>query len=340
MSQMKDYFLVDPQTQMPIESYRLPSDWSASGKVVWNISDKSNFVLWAAIFKDTRTGCRVKTCSAVHLSTFGPASSSPCAQNPQALVQMFQSDLCELTGQTSGFQPVSVSLKPTSDAGFRDKIQAAAGMMPGVTNCFGLEFSAVYSYLENGTKQRAMTTTPLVGYDCRSVFQMIGLLELVRPIISAGPDSEMDAFIKTLDDVIISCKPNPAWRQMYENLSMKISEEYRISSTQATRRMCQSMEQARQSQMQSFRQRMNSSPSVGSTSSDVNQRVSDMWSDCIRETEEHADPFDSGQSLIISNQHEHAWVNSSNEVVYSDNSLWNPNTDSTFNKTEWRDVKE
>ena len=64
----------------------------------------------------------------------------------------------------------------------------------------------------------------------------------------------------------------------------------------------------------------------------------DKWDEYIKDVDMVQNP-NSGEDMYIDNRYEHAWINSDNEVMYMDSSLFNPNENAAFNHREWKKVR-
>ena len=142
----KSYCLVDPGTQVPIEKYTIPAHWVASGKVVWNLNDAGNAVLWAAKFCDPKNWAVAKICSPVTFGGTGGAMQNASLQNPNAMANLFLSDIQEVAGSTGNFQITSAKFSPCEIPDILDQLRKLVTLIPNTSNQQARIFEAEFTY--------------------------------------------------------------------------------------------------------------------------------------------------------------------------------------------------
>ncbi len=323
----KSYCLVDPGTQVPIEKFSILSHWVASGKVVWNLKDAGNAVLWAAKFYDTRNEAVAKICSHVCFGGPGSVMQNTYLQDAKSMANMFLADIQEVAGNTNNLQLVSAHYSPCEIPSIQNQFRQIELVTPNTTNRQSREFEAEFTYKRDGKDWVVYCWTPVLSYDYLLGWMVMHTAILVKPIICTCDLSIKDEFLKQVGASVNSCVENPKWSELYRNLLMKLCDANNKRLANSREIFRRNTEEISRIQMESYRNR-----------TETQERVTGRWSEYIREVEECTNPFDSDSKLVVSNNYDHAWVNRDNEIFYTDTSF-NPNESSVFNAQEWKEVK-
>lgn len=323
----KSYCLVDPGTQVPIEKYTIPAHWVASGKVVWNLNDAGNAVLWAAKFCDPKNWAVAKICSPVTFGGTGGAMQNASLQNPNAMANLFLSDIQEVAGSTGNFQITSAKFSPCEIPDILDQLRKLVTLIPNTSNQQARIFEAEFTYKRNGKDWIAYCWTPVISYDYTAGWMLMHSAVLIMPSICTFESSAKTEFMEQVSRAVTSRVENPKWSELTRNIRMQICDANNKRLANAREIFQRNMAEIRQIQMDSYRNR-----------TETQDRVIGRWSEYIRDVQECPNPFDSSSKLVVSSNYDHAWINRNNEVFYTD-STFNPNESSAFNSQEWKEVK-
>ena len=86
---------------------------------------------------------------------------------------------------------------------------------------------------------------------------------------------------------------------------------------------------------------------VASSTSRTQDKVRNMWSEYIRDVDTVTNPG-TGEKMLVDSRYDHAWINSEGEVIYHNSGFntpnastatFDPNSNSWFNRTNWRKLK-
>lgn len=321
----KQCFLVDQRTQMPVLCYPLQPNWLAGGKVNWT-SDPAAPVNWHVWMMSPDQKVKIIFSSLAVLGAPGQIQQIDFLQNPNLLainlLPNVQNDhnLTNLQLVEAHFNPQ----EPDQDLiNSRLKMAREHGIQP--TNFLYTELFIRYEGLRDGKKWTAILSLPMLATENRPGMGYTTVVELLMPMSFSCPPKLEKETQKRLEKIVKAVQMNPHFTAVVNQVA-----------AQRTANWLRVQNQIRNEQLE-----------LAASSSSTQDRVRDMWSEYIRDVDTVSNP-NTGEQMFLDNRYDHAWINSDNEVIYHNSGFntpnastasFDPNSNSLFNQTNWRQLK-
>ena len=311
------FFLVDQRTQIPVMKCTMPANWLVGGKTTWT-SDMVNPIMWYVWAQRPDRRVKIIVSSPTVIGSPGAIQQVRVLQDPRVMAQMLQETakkdhfFDELSLTDAKFQPFEISpqlrqtrLRQAQERGIRLTQLVSAELFIRFDGSCGNERRVLYFSLPM-----------LVAESQATAMSRTTTIEILMPMSFSCPQEESETVKQTLTQVVTSLQINPQFTQIVNHIvSRRVEERIKLQN------------EIRDKQME-----------VARSQSETQDRVRNMWSEYIRDVDSVSNP-NTGEKMFVDNRYNHAWINSSDEIIYQDSSLFNPNQDKNFNHTEWKQLK-
>ena len=311
------FFLVDQRTQIPIMCCQMPSGWLAGGKSSWSF-DATNPVSWYVWTMRPDGRAKIFISAQTVLASSGAISQVRALQDPRVMAQMMletakrDHNFTELALTEAKFNPYPV------DQALRDsRLRQAAERGIRLTQLIFAELFIRYDgRCGNEPRVLYISLPMLIAESQATAMSRTTAIEILMPMSFSAPEAEVEAVKETLTGIARSVKMNPQYIQTVNYIvSRRVEERIKVQN------------HIRNQQME-----------VARSTSETQDKVRNMWSEYIRDVDSVSNP-NTGEKMFVDNRYKHAWINGNDEIIYQDSSLFNPNQDQNFNRTEWKQLK-
>lgn len=325
------FYLIDYQTQLPVLSCNVPTGWLAGGKTTWSQSPEQP-VSWYVWIMNPQNGIKIIVASPSVIGAPGTIRQAPLLHDSRILANhclpSIQKDynLSELMLVESAFRDVSEKEKNQLIAARRR--QAAQRGVP-VTDCFFREFFAQYEGASGGKRRTAVLATPVMAVESRISASSLLTVEFVSLLSFCCEKGAEQTAQTCLQEMMKSLQLNPNFLALVNRIS-----------NQRTASWVSAQIQIRNQQMAAYE-------ASSSSSSSVQDKVADMWSEYIRDVDSVSNP-NTGEKMFVDRRYDHAWINSDNEIIYynsgfntsnASTATFDPNSNAFFNSRSWSQLK-
>lgn len=128
------------------------------------------------------------------------------------------------------------------------------------------------------------------------------------------------------DKILASLKSSPQWEAAKSNIIAQKVNSSVNAQTRAANQFSQTMSQITEEQLQMFYE-----------TSSVQDRVTELHSEHIRDVDNLTNPFDQSQ-FEADSFYNKTWVNQSGDMIQTDSEFYNPNTDPMRNNSDWQEA--
>ncbi|MDO5297385.1 MAG: hypothetical protein Q4F00_12305 [bacterium] len=320
-----NFSLIDQATNMAVESYRLPAGWQGTGQV---LRPPMQSIYWQSYFLNQQTGSVGFRFFTVSSNGVGPYRNSPWLQKDYLAINILQDVQNFLPLQN--VKVVSADFSPHDTPENRQMIQFMKSQnKAGIpTNYAPLQYHAVVSMTCNGQPYKADIISNLM---CRE--QMIPRATVHNVTVQnsygvVAPAAQLPQTKKAVLGILASRSENQQWVQygmQYNNQQMQQGNAHFDRMNQIV--------QDRNNHINNVQQQMNQN--TAATMDRVRQGQHEM----ITETTDINNPLNPGTAVTTDNNFNHAWTNSQGQVINTDSTLYNPNSDQDLNGVEWTQIK-
>lgn len=305
----KDYCLSDPKTQLPVLKCELPDGWAASGKVQWNSSPENPATWYYCMINSD--GSRFAQGSSFNGVVPTPISNCHFFVQPKmfanSLIAQFSKDYgvndLKLVSATAKDFPNSMN-HPLFVAQYQNTVSRGIPVGGGKF----VDFEAIYSGTKNGKPYKVIANIPIIGLQIHG----ITCVNLVTSYSIGAFDDKIDSARNAQSKVNKTFVVNPGFQLFVSQISnqrtmdfIKHQNEIFDIINETNRNSQNSLEYAR-----------------------------GLWNDYINDLEVVDNP--NGGKIKVDFRHDHAAINSNNEVVYYDNGV---DIDKAFPPSEWKKIK-
>ena len=343
------YHLIDPRTQMLILQYKHPEGWMTGGNAQWLTNSPNMPHHWFAWTASPDGLMKFAFSSNIQMAGMGRIDQDPMLNDPNVLVnKMFvpaaQQDynLTNVTVKDAKFIP---------DPNAQQKQQQIAqdvtkyGLRATDVRC--VIYAADVTGERGGQKFFVSYLAPMNIIETRPGMNYTHTFEMVQLFSGSGPIGSEDKLEKIMNEAVATIELNPNFIQFRAQVAQmqtqdaiaEMNKKYEILHQQHLKNMADSDARLNNFLKESDRKhaqvmgRGGSGGSAGGSGS-----MLDKWDEYIKDVDMVQNP-NSGADMFIDNRYEHAWINSDNEVMYMDSSLFNPNENAAFNHREWKKVR-
>ncbi len=311
------FFLVEQRTQVPVMCCTMPADWMVGGKTGWT-NDMANPVNWYVWAQRPDRRAKIIVSTPTVIGSPGAIRQVRMLQDPRVMAQMMYENakrdhfFTELSLTNAEFKPLQVDQQL-----LQKRRQQAAERGIRLTSLVSAELLIRYDGVCGNEKRVLYVSLPmLVAESQATAMSRTTMIELLMPMSFSCPETDAEATRRTLESIVKSLQMNPQYIQMVNYIvSRRVEERIKV------------MNHIRDTQME-----------VASSASRTQDRVRDMWSEYIRDVDSVSNP-NTGEKMFVDNRYDHAWINSSGEIIYQNSALFNPNEDRNFNRTEWKKLR-
>ena len=319
------FSLVDQATNLAVESYKLPAGWKGTGQV---LRPPMQSIYWQSYFMHPQTGSVGFRFFTVSSNGVGPFRNSPWLQRDYLAMSILQ-DVGNFLNMED-VQVVSAEFSPHDTPENRQiiKFMQSQNRTGLPTNYAPLQYHAVVSMTCNGQPYKADIISNLM---CREQMNSRAAVHNVTVQNSYGvvaPVSQIQKERKAVGGILASRRENPQWVQY----GMQHNNQQMQQSNAHFDRMNQIV-QDRNNHINNVQNQMNQN--TAATMNRVRQGQHEM----ITETTDITNPLNPGTAVTTDNNFNHAWTNSSGQVINTDSTLFDPNSDQNLNNVEWTQIK-
>ena len=319
------YSLVDPGTNMVVETYKLPAGWQGTGQVVR--PPKKN-ITWQSIFLHPQAGSVGFRNYSTSYDGVGPFRNSPVLQNNN-LANGMLSDLRQFLNMQN-VQVVSADLSPHDTPENRQTIQfAKSKIAPGIQINFSpLQYHAVVSMNCSGQPYKGDLVSNLLCWEYNAGRVMMHGVCIQNCYGVVSPVSQMTQERKAVLAILSSRRENPQWKQYSEQ-----------SAVQQTQQLSGHYDRMNQIVQDKNNYISNVQNEMNQNNAATQDRVRQGWHEAITGRTDVANPMNPGTAVTTDNNYNRAWTNSQGQVINTDSELYNPNSDQDLNGVEWTQIK-
>lgn len=319
------FYLVDQRTQMPVLTCRVQPTWAAGGKTTWT-AEPSMPVVWYiwAMRPDLRA--KIIISSSVCIPSLGQIRQSPPLQNPSMLANMLlkavQKDynLSDVRLAEARFNPQQADPKLLNA-----RMLQAQQRGIQLTNYLFTELFIRYEGTCGGERRTVLMSLPILALESRVSMSFTTMLELMLPMSFSCPAGEEQATQKELQAILPTLQLNPNFTALVNQISAQRTSEWLRMQSEIRNRQFE----------------------LSNSTSQTMDRVRDKWSEYIRDVDSVSNP-NTGEKMFVDSRYDHAWINSSNEIIYHNSGFntpnastatFDPNSNALFNHTNWTKLK-
>ena len=330
------FALTDQATNMEVEYYNLPAGWQGTGRVLRNPMQN---LYWQSYFMHPQTGSVGFRFFSVTTHGTGPYRNSPILRNDMLATSILQDVQTCMNMPLQNIKVVSSGFTPHDTPENREiiqylKSQSAAGIE---TTYAPLQYHAVVSMNCNGQPYKADIISNLLCYEQSVAKAMVRssapriMLHHVNVQNSYGvvaPASQLQQEKKSVLAILASRRDNQQWAQY----GLQYNSQQAQQQNAHMDRMNQIV-QDKNNHISNIQQQMQQSNAA------TMDRVRQGQHEMITETTDIANPLSPGTAVTTDNNFNHAWTNSQGQVINTDSTLYNPNSDQDLNGVEWTQIK-
>lgn len=321
----KQYFLVDYRTQMPVLGYPVQPNWLAGGKTNWT-TEPATPVNWHVWTMSPDQQVKIIFSSLAVLPGNGQIRQIPFLQNPNILPTMLLPNVQKdhnLTNVRLVDARFNQHEAPKDLIESRMRQAQQNGIRP--TNFLFTELFFHYEGYRGDKKYTVVFSLPMLATENRPGIGFTTVVELLMPMsFSCPPELEKDTQ-KRLENMVKKVQMNPHFTAVVNQIAK-----------QRTMNWLRLQNEIHDKQME-----------AAANASKTQDKVRDMWSEYIRDVDTVSNP-NTGEKMFVDSRYDHAWINSDNEIIYHNNGFntpnastatFDPNSNSWFNKSNWRKLK-
>ena len=343
------YHLVDPKTQMLILQYKHPDGWLAGGNAQWLTNSPNMPHSWYAWTASPDGEMKFAFSSNIQMGGQGRISQNPMLNDPTILAnQLF------IPAAQKDYNLTNLTIKDVKFAPDPNAAQKQQAIAQDMTR-YGLRATDVRCMIymldltgyRDGKQFFISYAAPMNMIEMRPGRDYTHTFEMVQVFSDSGPVGSEEKVAKLMNDSLVTMEMNPNFTQFLQQMAQmqtqqaiaEINKKYEIMRQRHLQNMAESDARLNNFLKESDRKhaqvmgRSGSGSSTGSSGS-----MLDKWDEYIKDVDMVQNP-NSGEDMYIDNRYEHAWINSDNEVMYMDSSLFNPNENAAFNHREWKKVR-
>ena len=344
------YNLVDPDTQMLILKYKHPDGWMTGGNAQWVRNNPNMPHSWYAWTASPDGLMKFAFSSNIQMGGQGRIGQNPMLNDPTILANQFF-----IPSAQKDYNLSNVRIKDAKFAPDPNAAQKQQAIAQDVTR-YGLRATDVRCviYLLDLTGYRdgkpffVSYAAPMNIIETRPGMSYTHTFEMVQVFSDGGPVGREDELAKLMKDSIDTIEINPNFTQFLMQVAQmqtqqaiaEINRKFEVMRQRHLQNMADSDARLQNFLNESDRkhaQVMGRSGSGGGSGSGSGSML-DKWDEYIKDVDLVQNPNDGGD-MYIDNRYDHAWINSDNEIMYMDSSLFNPNENAAFNNREWKKVR-
>ena len=306
------YHLIDPQTQMQILQYKHPDGWLAGGNAQWTPNNPNMPHTWFAWSASPDGLMKFTFSSNIQMEGQGRVSQNPILTDPNLLArQLFipaaQKDY-NLTDIT--IQKASFAIDPEAEQKQQQIAQDMTKSGLQATEIYCVDYGLHATGFRDGKPFFVSYFVPMNIVEMKPGNNYTHTIEMVQVSSSSGPAGSENEVFKIKNEAIKTIETNPNFIQFRDQVAQ-------MQTQQAIAEITKKYEIMHQRHL---------------------QNMADKWDEYIKDVDMVQNPND-GSNIYIDNRYDHAWINSDNEIMYMDSSLFNPNENAAFNNREWKRVR-
>ena len=312
------FFLVDQRTQIPIMCCQMPSGWLAGGRCDWIQNNPAVPAHWHVWTMRPDGRAKIIISSQQILASPGALQHSRILQDTAFLANEMR-PILQKDYHLSEIVPVGAEFirHEQPQELLKTRLRQAQERGVRITNLFFTELVVRYEGICNGEKRVVVMSLPMLAAESQaSALSRSSSIELLQPMSFCCPPEDEAGVKATLQAILPSVKYNPEFVKITNYISQMRTESW-----------IRTQNEIRDKQFE-----------VARSTSETQDKVRNMWSEYIRDVDSVSNP-NTGEKMFVDNRYNHAWINSNNEIIYQDSSLFNPNQDRNFNHTEWKQLK-
>ena len=347
------YHLVDPKTQMLILQYKHPDGWITGGNAHWLTNSPNMPHSWYAWTASPDGEMKFAFSSTIQMGGQGRIGQNPMLNDASILAkQLF------IPAAQNDYNLTNVSIKDAKFAPDPNAAQKQQAIAKDVTN-YGMRATDVrcliYALDLTGTRDGkpyfVSYMAPVNIIETRPGRGYTHTFEMVQLVSAGGPIGSEETVAKLMNDSVSTVEMNPNFIQFRTQMAQmqtqqaiaEINKKFEVMRQRHLQNMAESdarlnnfLQESDRKHAQVMGRSGGGGGGGGSTGSSGS--MLDKWDEYIKDVDMVQNP-NSGEDMYIDNRYEHAWINSDNEVMYMDSSLFNPNENKAFNHREWKKVR-
>ena len=319
------FYLVDQRTQMPVLTCRMQPEWMAGGKTTWT-AEPSMPVVWCIWTLRPDLRAKIIVSSPVGIPSLGQIRQAQVLRDPSVLanklIQAVQKDY-----GLSGLRVAEARFNPQKGNQnlLNARMQQARQRGIQITNYLFTELFIRYEGFCGEEQRAVIMSLPMLALESRVSMSFTTMIELILPMSFSCPPGEEQKTMQELARMASTIQLNPNFTHLVNQIS-----------TQRTNEWLRMQNEIRNRQIE-----------AASSTSATMDRVRDKWSEYIRDVDSVSNP-NTGEKMFVDSRYDHAWINSSNEVIYHNSGFntpnastasFDPNSNALFNKTNWQKLK-
>lgn len=342
------YHLIDPQTQMQVLQYEYPSGWMTSGKAQWLTNSPNvphSWYIWSASPDGLM---KFIVSSSIQMGGQGRIGQNPMLNDPSVLANQFF-----IPGAQNDYHLSNIAIRDMKFIPDPNAVEKQRKIANDVAN-YGMRATdvrcVIYSLELTGNRDGKQFfvsyMVPMNVIETRPGISFVHTIEMPRLFSEGGPVGTEDKVSEILNKAIGTIEMNPNFEQFKNQIAQmqtqqamaEINRRYEIMHQRHLQNMADSDARLNNFLKESDRKHAQVMGRNGTGGASGNSgSMLDKWDEYIKDVDLVQNP--NGGDLYIDNRHDHAWINSDNEVMYMDSDLFNPNENSAFNQREWKKIR-
>ncbi len=341
------YHLIDPQTQMQVLQYQHPDGWMTGGKAQWLTNSPNvphSWYFWSASPDGLM---KFFVSSSVQMAGQGRIGQNPMLNDPSVLANQFF-----IPGAQKDYNLSNIAIKDMKfapDPNAQEKQQKIAN---DVVN-YGLRATDVRCVIyaldltgyRDGQQFFVSYMVPMNIIETRPGMGFVHSVEMIHLFSEGGPVGTEEKVSQIFNKSVGTMELNPNFEQFKQQVAQmqtqqaiaEINRKFEIMHQRHLQNMADSDARLNNFLKESDRKHAQVMGRSGSGSAGGSGSMLDKWDEYIKDVDLVQNP--NGGDLYIDNRHDHAWINSDNEVMYMDSDIFNPNENSAFNYREWKKIR-
>ncbi len=309
------FSLVDPGTNMTVETYQLPAGWQGTGRV---LRPAKKSITWQSIFVHPQVGSAGFRNYSTSYDGVGPFRNSPIFQNGNLALGLLN-DLSQYLNMQN-IQVTSADFAPHDTPENRQTIQLARSKIaPGLQiNFVPLQYHAKVTMTCNGQPYKADLVSNLLCWEYNAGRVMMHGICVQDSHGIVAPAAKMPQEQKAMLAILSSRWDDKQWKQYSEQSAIQQSQQL----GEHYDRMNQIV-QDKNAYISNIQNEMNQNNAA------TQDRVRKGWNEAITERTDVANPLNPGTTVTTDNNYNRAWTNSEGNVINTDSELYNPGVDWT-----------
>ena len=313
------FFLMDQRTQMPVLCCQIPRSWIAGGKCTWSRDQAApvHWYVWAM-----RPDRKAK----IFFSSQAVVASPTDIQHTAMLndPRIFANQMLQMVRQDH----LMPDARPVDARFIRHELDqrlAATRLRQAqesgirLTNMLMAELVVRYEGTRDGERRIIFVSIPMLISESQvSSISRSTLIDMMFPMSFSCPPEDEETTKATLQAIMNGMQQNPHFIQFVNRIAqMRIAKWMEVQG------------EVRRIQLD-----------VARSGAETQDRVRDMWSEYIRGVDSVSNP-NTGETMFVDNRYDHVWINGNDEIIYQNSGpgSFDPNQDSSFNQTNWRQIK-